>query len=143
MSHLHPTPTEAPDGADSTGVLRLRQDPAVLQRLARPTIGVPASSAPALARLDHRIGVASGLVLVAIGLIAITVAWSKAAGSAIVAEQLPYVISGGLGGVAAVAAGSILAASSVRIAELSEQVRNAQQIADLTEALRVLTEERR
>lgn len=141
MSHLHPTPTEQ-GAVDHTGVLRLRHDPAVLQRLARPTIGSPASSAPALARLDHRIGVASGLVLVAVGIIAITVAWSKAAGSAIVAEQIPYVISGGLGGVAAVAAGSILAAASIRIAELSEQLRNAQRIADLTEALRIMSEER-
>ena len=138
MSHVHPTPIEP---ADAAGVLRLRTDPALAQRLARPTFAAPASSAPVLARIDHRIGVASGMVLVAVGLVAITVAWSKAAGSAIVAEQLPYLIAGGLGGVAAVAAGSVLAAASVRVAELSEQVRNAQQIADLTEALRILAEE--
>ena len=139
MSQPHPTSSE--QSPDATDVLRLRPDPAVAQRLARPTLGTYTSAAPAMTRLDHRVGVAGGLVLVAIGLIAITVAWSKAAATAVVGEQLPYLVAGGLGGVAAVAAGAVLAAASVRLAELGEQVRNAQQIADLTEALRVLAED--
>jgi hypothetical protein len=49
-----------------------------------------------------------GWVLAAVGVIVIIVGWYGVSGQAVIAKQLPYLISGGLGGVALVGIGAAL-----------------------------------
>jgi len=53
------------------------------------------------ANLDRVVAV----VLVVVGLIALIVGWIGVSGTGLAAEQLPYLISGGLGGIALIAVG--------------------------------------
>jgi uncharacterized membrane protein YidH (DUF202 family) len=85
----------------------------------------------ALRRLLRRIGsdpfsrsIALSLALIAGGFAAFGVAWRGAARSVIVAEQVAFLVSGGLGGVALILAGSgILAVQSSRYWNARERLR--------------------
>lgn len=71
-----------------------------------------------------------GWVLAAVGVIVIIVGWFGVSGEALVAKQLPYLISGGLGGVALVGVGAALIGTerlrqdARRIARLEEMVQD-------------------
>lgn len=73
-----------------------------------------------------------GLFLLAGGLAAIGFGWSGVAGKTSVADQVPFVIAGGLGGLAVVVAGAVLVDVSVRLRDARE---SRAQIVQLTDAL--------
>lgn len=58
-------------------------------------------------------GLWGGLALAAVGLVAVAVGWTKAAGTPDVRVQLQALISGGLGGLAAILAGGFLVLSDL------------------------------
>jgi hypothetical protein len=62
-------------------------------------------------------------VLVAVGLVAVGVAWRGVAASLIVAVQLPYAISGAMGGLALI--GFALAVASIQTTRRREAARRA------------------
>jgi hypothetical protein len=57
---------------------------------------------------NERVWLIAGLVLPLLGILAIFLGWWGASGSAYPAEQLPYVISGGLLGIGLIVAGAAL-----------------------------------
>ena len=64
------------------------------------------------------------LTLIAGGFVAIGLGWKGVAGSLVVAEQLPYLLSGGLGGIALIVAGSgILTVQASRYWNARERTR--------------------
>jgi len=68
--------------------------------------------------------VALSIVLIAAGFVAIGLGWRGAARSLIVAEQLPFLISGGVGGLALIVAGAgTLAVQSSRYWSARERQR--------------------
>lgn len=73
-----------------------------------------------------------GLFLLAGGLAAIGFAWNGVDGKTSVADQVPFVIAGGLGGLAIVVAGVVLIDVSVR---LHDARASREQIVQLTESL--------
>lgn len=80
-----------------------------------------------------------GLFLVAAGLAAIGFAASQVAGTTSVAAQVPFVIGGGLGGLAVVVAGAVLVDVSVRLQGARESREELGQLTvALTEVRRLL-----
>lgn len=78
-----------------------------------------------------------GVVLVAAGFAAIFYTWGKVAGVLNVAQQLPYLVSGGLSGLALVIVGVAVVDVAVRRQDSSER---HQQIAQMTRTLAELRE---
>jgi hypothetical protein len=73
-----------------------------------------------------------GWVLAAIGVIVIIVGWFGVSGQALVAKQLPYLISGGLGGVALVGVGAALIGTE----RLRREAGRMARLEDMVEELR-------
>lgn len=73
-----------------------------------------------------------GLFLLVGGLAAIGFAANGVVGKTSVADQVPFVIAGGLGGLAVVVAGAVLIDISVRVRDARE---SREQVVQLTEAL--------
>ena len=71
-------------------------------------------------------------VLVVAGLVALIVGWVGVSGSALAAEQLPYLISGGLGGIGLIAIGCTMWVS----ADLQDEWRHLDSIEERLGALR-------
>ncbi len=63
---------------------------------------------PVPAASEDRRNRTAGIVLVVAGLVAIGVGWWGASGTLVVGEQMPYLISGGILGLALVVIGSML-----------------------------------
>jgi hypothetical protein len=92
----HPLATVADNGG-----------PATLTAPARPVPGPsPASARGSLQSLDWRQAV--GGALVALGMLAIVIAWFGVSGTLDPGEQMPYISSGGFGGSALIAVGVTL-----------------------------------
>ena len=79
------------------------------------------------ANLDRVIAVALALV----GLLAIIIGWFGVSGTGLAAEQLPYVISGGIGGIALIALGCTAWLS----ADLQDEWRRLDAIEERLEAI--------
>lgn len=73
-----------------------------------------------------------GVALLAAGLSAIVYSWSKVAGLTNVAEQVPYFVSGGIGGLAVVIVGAAAVDAGVRHRDSRER---HEQLAHMSEAL--------
>lgn len=84
----NPTTTHAAEGAAETNRDPMALGPAVrlVARLARPRIG---------------------WVLAGLGIVAVVVAWSQTSDELFVARQVPYLISGGLGGLGLIVLGGV------------------------------------
>ena len=101
-------------------------------------IGAPQDETPDPALFWRWVGGASrpliGWGLGAIGLIVIIVGWYGVSGQAVVAKQLPYLISGGLGGIALVGVGAALIGTerlrtdARRIARLEQMVEELRDV---------------
>lgn len=80
-----------------------------------------------------------GLLVVAVGFVLIFFSWSKVAGLVNVAQQVPYVVSGGLTGLALVIVGVTIVDVSVRRQDAYERLQQLRQIsrtlADLQDLL--------
>ncbi|GAA5120254.1 hypothetical protein [Haloechinothrix salitolerans] len=102
----------------------------------------PAEEAPAPSRLgvasermaasSHTTGVWIGLVLALAGFGAIVFTWSKVAGLTNVAEQMPYLVSGGIAGLVLIIAGATVIDVVVRRRDSKERT---EQLAQMTRAL--------
>ena len=80
--------------------------------------------ARAFAADPYRRSIIISIALILGGFVAIGLAWHGAARSLIVAEQLPYLVSGGVGGLALIAAGAgVLAVQSSRYWNARERKR--------------------
>lgn len=73
-----------------------------------------------------------GLFLLVGGLAAIGFGWHGVTGKTSVADQVPFVVAGGLGGLAVVVAGAVFVDVSVRLRDRRE---SREQVVRLTEAL--------
>lgn len=78
-----------------------------------------------------------GWVLAGLGLIVIIVGWYGISGQALVAKQLPYLISGGLGGVALVGVGAALIGTERMRADAARVERLEEMVAELRSVLLV------
>lgn len=76
-----------------------------------------------------------GAVLVPLGFLAIGIAWYGVAGSGLVFEQLPYVVSGGIGGLALVIVGSALYACWWHTRSIREQREWRRELVEKNDAL--------
>lgn len=107
-----------------------RQDPAVVQAEGRRRFPV----------LGDRTLVFGSLGLVGLGFAVLAFTWGQVAGEAIVARQLPYVVSGGFTGLALVVVGTALCTVSAwraeRRADQWELERICALVQELTEDLR-------
>jgi hypothetical protein len=122
-----PGTTPAPQDALSSKLDDLR---ALLERR-----GAEGAEHPVLARADVILA-AIGSVLLPLGLAVIFLGWYGAAHTPFVFEQIPYLISGGLLGVALVTGGGMLFFGSW-LARLSEQDRRAsRELVEVLEGLR-------
>lgn len=77
-----------------------------------------------------------GIGTTLVGFLAIVIAWTRVAGAASVAEQLPAVVGGGLVGIGLILAGLTVVAVQSRRIEGSEQVRQIAQVAASVSAFR-------
>lgn len=78
----------------------------------------------------------SGAIAIGLGLVAILLGWYGAAHSPYLFQEIPYVISGGLLGVALVAAGGLFILSSWVIRVLDEERRQGAYLEELVSELR-------
>lgn len=76
-----------------------------------------------------------GWVLTGVGLLAIFLGWFGISGTALVAKQLPYLISGGVGGVALVAIGAVILGTEDMRKDSGRLDRLEKQVADLHSTL--------
>lgn len=81
-------------------------------------------------------GVWIGLVLVAAGFVAIFYSWGKVAGVVNVAQQLPYMVSGGISGLALVIVGCAVVDVAVRRQDSFERTHQLAQITRILDELR-------
>ncbi len=88
-------PRPAPDGSRRSALPEDLIDPAQFWRWAARSLGK--TSRPVV-----------GWVLTGVGLLAIFLGWFGLSGQALVAKQLPFLISGGIGGIALVAIGAVI-----------------------------------
>jgi hypothetical protein len=88
-------PRPAPDGSRRPALPEDLVDPAQFWKWAARSLGK--TSRPVV-----------GWVLTGIGLLAIFLGWFGISGQALVAKQLPFLISGGIGGIALVAIGAVI-----------------------------------
>jgi hypothetical protein len=72
-----------------------------------------------------------GWVLTGVGLLAIFLGWFGVSGSALVAKQLPFLISGGIGGIALVAIGAVILGTEDMRKDSGRLDRLEKQVADL------------
>lgn len=91
-------------------------------------------------RVHFRAVTAIAVALVAAGFAMIGFAWSGAAARAIAALQLPYAVSGGLGGLLLVGVGARLVSIQVSRAQRAREARELDEILDA--AGRVLAQRR-
>jgi hypothetical protein len=75
--------------------------------------------------------VSAGLALVVAGFIALFLAWNGAAGIDYVQGQIPYLLSGGLVGVALVGAGLTVVNVQTRRADQAELINKLDELAEL------------
>ena len=77
----------------------------------------------------------AGWILAAVGVIVIIVGWYGVSGQALVAKQLPYLISGGLGGVALVGIGAAMISAERRRQDTGRIERLEEMVAELRSVL--------
>ena len=77
----------------------------------------------------------AGWILAAVGLVVIIVGWYGVSGQALVAKQLPYLISGGLGGVALVGIGAAMISVERRRQDTGRIERLEEMVGDLRAVL--------
>ncbi|MCU1602161.1 MAG: hypothetical protein JWO22_2870 [Frankiales bacterium] len=87
-----------------------------------------------------RIGTWAGLVVVAAGFVLITIAWGDTAGTEIVGDQLPYVMSAGLVGLALVCVGATAVAIDAKLSDSAARRAQALELRDALAALRAVDE---
>ena|SRR5438067_933801 len=104
----------------------------IADRVRRPT--------RALRRVPY-IGTYAGLFIIAIGAVLLTIAWGRTAGLTNVGLQVPYVISAGFTGVAAVVVGLTIIRITADRADFAERTRQAEMLRDLLAELRHVIEE--
>lgn len=112
-----------------------------------PTMEMPSVSPPPQRRsspvrkmggaLGSSTGIWLGLAITAAGFVGIFIAWVKTAGLVNVALQLPYVVSGGITGLALVIVGMAVVDIAVRRQDSHER---RQQLAQISEVLAELRE---
>lgn len=83
-------------------------------------------------------GVWIGLVLVAAGFVAIFYTWGKVAGVINVAQQMPYLVSGGISGLALVIVGVTAVDVAIRQQDSHERKHQMGQITRVLNELRIL-----
>lgn len=93
------------------------------------------------ARLGASTGVWIGLALVAAGFVAIFYSWTKVAGLVNVALQMPYLVSGGITGLALVIVGVTVVDVAVRRQDSHERTQQMTQINRILTELHDLLEE--
>jgi hypothetical protein len=72
-----------------------------------------------------------GWILTGVGLLAIFLGWFGVSGTALVAKQLPFLISGGIGGIALVAIGAVILGTEDMRKDSGRLDRLEKQVADL------------
>lgn len=72
-----------------------------------------------------------GVVIALLGFLLVAVAWGQVAGETAVALQLPYLVSGGLTGLALVVTGLTIVDVAVRRQDAARRERQLEQLADL------------
>jgi hypothetical protein len=77
----------------------------------------------------------AGILIAAIGLVLIGVAWSQVAGEANVARQIPYVVSGGIFGLALVLIGALVVSVASKRRETELRERQTRLLADALQEL--------
>lgn len=77
----------------------------------------------------------AGWVLAAVGVVVIIIGWYGVSGQALVAKQLPYLISGGLGGVALVGIGAAMISAERRRQDTGRIERLEEMVAELRSVL--------
>lgn len=92
-------------------------------RLGRPLV---------LLRSVPNVGTWAGVVVSAVGLVLIAVAWGRTAGETLVGLQVPYVVSAGFTGLGLVVVGLAIVSIDTKRADSAERTR---QIRELREAL--------
>jgi hypothetical protein len=95
-------------------------------RLTRPWLGVA--------------GVWLGLLVVAAGFGLIAFTWGKTAGLVNVAEQVPYLVSGGLVGLGLIMTGLLMISLSARRREALDRARQLEQVREAVARLRAAVE---
>lgn len=93
------------------------------------------------ARWNPTTGVWIGLGLAAAGFVTIFYSWSKVAGLVIVAQQVPFLVSGGLSGVALVIVGVTALGVAVRREDRRDRTDQLVQITRLLDSLHELLDE--
>jgi hypothetical protein len=86
------------------------------------------------------LGVWLGLFLAAAGFGLIAVTWGKTAGLVNVAEQIPYLVSGGLTGLGLILVGLLVINLSVKRREALERARQLEEVRDALVRLRAAIE---
>jgi hypothetical protein len=86
-------------------------------------------------------GVWFGLLVVAAGFGLIAFTWGKTAGLVNVAEQVPYLVSGGLVGLGLIMTGLLMISLSVRRREALDRARQLEQVREAVVRLRAAIEE--
>jgi len=77
----------------------------------------------------------AGWILAAVGIVVIIVGWYGVSGQALVAKQLPYLISGGLGGVALVGIGAAMISAERRRQDTGRIERLEEMVTELRAVL--------
>lgn len=126
------------DSTMTTGSARHEEpDTIVMDRAARPVRRSPSPITRIGGVVTNGLGIWLGLAVGAVGFAAIVFAWAKVAVLVNVALQIPYLISGGLAGLALVIVGMTVIDVSVRRQDGHER---RQQLAQMTSVLAELRE---
>jgi hypothetical protein len=107
---------------------------ALANRLGRPLV---------LLRNVPHLGTWTGVVLSAVGLVLIAVAWGKTAGETIVGLQVPYVVSAAFTGLGLVAVGLAIVSIDAKRADSAERTRQIRELREALADLRQTLEEQR
>lgn len=126
------------DSTMTTGSAQHQEpDTIVMDRAVRPVRRSPSPITRIGGAFTNGLGIWLGLAVGAVGFAAIVFAWAKVAGLVNVALQVPYLISGGLAGLALVIVGMTVIDVSVRRQDGHER---RQQLAQMTSVLAELRE---
>jgi hypothetical protein len=125
LAPQEPAPSVSADDAADTVEARRRSAPR-RPRLTRSWLGAA--------------GVWFGLLVVAAGFGLIGFTWGKTAGLVNVAEQVPYLVSGGLVGLGLIMAGLLMVSLSVRRREAQDRARQLEQVREALARLRAAVE---
>jgi hypothetical protein len=79
-----------------------------------------------------------GLLAAAAGFVLIAVSWAQVAGETLVYLQLPYLVSGGIGGLALVMLGVTLVNVAAKRRDALERARQADQLVAILEELKLV-----